>query len=142
MHRFHSFSFITKLNLTEDMHDMVTELGKELRKLRVDHDENQWDMGDRLKITGSFISMMEKGTRSVPAYFAQRVIDAYGLKGDRAEGLQRIADRSSGAFIIKPSRKLGREVAGLLAREIDSLTEPDLEDILDIIEGRVMEGRE
>lgn len=45
---------------------MATELGKFLKKLRIDKDELMKDMADRMKIASSTLSSIEMGRRNPP----------------------------------------------------------------------------
>jgi len=48
---------------------MTTEIGKELRKLRIDRDERLLDMSERLEKSSAFISAVERGTKTPPNGF-------------------------------------------------------------------------
>jgi hypothetical protein len=115
---------------------MSTALGKELRKLRIDHDERLLDMADRVGKSASFISAVEVGKKSPPVGFEDLVIKAYGLTAGAAEALKRAADASRKAFLLEPSSALGRDTAGLLARKINTLSDEQLKEIQAILGGR------
>ena len=44
---------------------MITELGKHLRKIRIDHGEILKNMADKLGVTSSFLSAVEIGKRNM-----------------------------------------------------------------------------
>ncbi|SIR06576.1 hypothetical protein SAMN05880590_11191 [Rhizobium sp. RU35A] len=113
---------------------MATELGKELRKLRIDQDENLMDMAKKLDRSAAFISSVETGKKAPPSGFEDLVIKAYGLFSDTAEKLRRAADASRKAFVLEPSNALGRDTAGLMARRMNSLSDEDLREIKEILE--------
>ena len=73
---------------------MITEIGKELRKLRIDRDERLLDMSERLDKSSAFISAVERGTKTPPIGFEDLVIKVYQLAGDAAAAMHRAADRS------------------------------------------------
>ena len=79
---------------------MTTEIGKELRKLRIDEDERLLDMAARLDRSSAFISAVERGTKTPPEGFVDLVIKAYKLAGDAAASLRRAADRSRKSFTL------------------------------------------
>lgn len=112
---------------------MITELGKELRKIRIDQDERLLDMAERLEKSVAFVSAVEVGKKSPPSGFEEAVIKAYGLAADVAERLRQTADRARKAFTIEPNSMLGRDTAGLLARRMNDLSEDQLNDIRKIL---------
>lgn len=112
---------------------MITELGKELRKIRIDRDERLLDMADKLQKSAAFVSAVEVGKKTPPNGFEEAVISAYSLAADMAEKLRSAADRARKAFTIEPNTTLGRDTAGLLARRMNNLSEKDLNDINNIL---------
>lgn len=112
---------------------MTTELGKELRKLRIDTNERLLDMADRIGKSAAFVSAVEVGKKSPPSGFEELVISAYGLAGVAASKLRQAADKSRSVFSLEPSSSLGRDTAGLLARRMNNLTDDQLEAIKDIL---------
>lgn len=118
---------------------MTTEIGKELRKLRIDKDERLLDMSRRLHNSSAFISAVERGVKSPPSGFEERVISAYQLVGGAAVALRRAADRSRKAFTIEADSPLARDTAGLMARRMGTLSDDDLKTILQILNKEVEE---
>lgn len=112
---------------------VTTEIGKELRKLRIDRDERLNDMAQKLGASASFISAVEVGGKSPPAGFEQKVIATYGLDADASERLCRAADRSRRAFTLEPKSAQARDTAALFARKINSLSADDLFGIQEIL---------
>ena len=112
---------------------MTTEIGKELRKLRIDRDERLLDMSERIKKSSAFISAVERGTKTPPAGFEDLVIKTYQLVGEAADALRRAADRSRKAFILDAQSPLAKDTAGLMARRMNSLSEDELKSIFDIL---------
>jgi hypothetical protein len=113
---------------------MTTEIGKELRKIRIDQDERLLDMAAKIDKSSAFLSAVEVGKKQPPAGFEELVIRAYRLAADAADALRRAADRSRSAFSLQPTSLLGRDTAGLLARRMDSLSEDQLAGIREILE--------
>jgi len=112
---------------------MTTEIGKELRKLRIDRDERLYDMSRRLEKSSAFISAVERGSKSPPSGFEERVIRAYRLAEDAAAYLRKAADRSRKNFTLEADSLLARDTAGLMARRMRSLSEDELNNILQIL---------
>jgi len=115
---------------------MITAIGKELRKLRIDHDERLIDMADRLEKSASFISAIEIGKKPPPSGFEDLVVKVYSLASEAAAALQSAADISRTAFKLEPNSDLARGTAGMLARRINSLTDTELNDIQAILARR------
>ncbi|MCF6273715.1 MAG: helix-turn-helix domain-containing protein [Rhodobacteraceae bacterium] len=116
---------------------MITDLGKELRKLRIEKDERLYDMSKRIGKSSAFISAVERGDKNPPSGFEELVISAYGLIDDVANTLRSAADSSRKAFTIEPKSILERDAIGLMARRVNSnmntLSPSELEQILAIL---------
>lgn len=112
---------------------MTTELGKELRKLRIDENERLLDMANRIGKSAAFVSAVEIGKKSPPSGFEELIVRAYGLVGTAAAKLREAADKSRSVFTIEPTNMLGRDTAGLLARRMNTLSDDQLEAIKEIL---------
>ncbi|GEC40127.1 transcriptional regulator with XRE-family HTH domain [Sinorhizobium meliloti] len=112
---------------------MLTELGKELRKIRIDRDEKLIEMAQKLDKSAAFISSIETGKKSPPSGFEEIVVRIYGLAAEAANKIRIAADRSRKAFVLEPHNALGRDTAGLMARRMNDLTASDLEEIRNIL---------
>jgi transcriptional regulator with XRE-family HTH domain len=112
---------------------MTTEIGKELRKLRIDEDERLLDMSKRLEKSSAFISAVERGSKNPPSDFEELVIKAYRLADSAADTLRRAADRSRKAFTLEAKSPLARDTAGLMARRMDNLSDKELKSIYKIL---------
>lgn len=112
---------------------MATEIGKTLKRIRIDNDERLLDMSKRLGKSASFLSAVEVGKKAPPSGFEEAVIKAYKLAGDAAEAVRKTANRSRRAFVLEPSTAAGRDTAGLLARKMNSLSTDQLREIQDIV---------
>jgi hypothetical protein len=115
---------------------MLTEIGKELRKLRIDLGERMLDMAANLKISPAFLSAVEVGRKTPPDGFAESVIQAYKLTGEAADKVIRSFDRSRENFKLTANSMFARDTAGLLARKFDSLSEEQLQQIEKILNGK------
>lgn len=75
---------------------MLTALGKDLRKLRIDHGLNMLDMADALKMSTAMLSAVETGRKRVPGDFVDRLIRAYpdlAARSAQLEALVNLANR-------------------------------------------------
>jgi transcriptional regulator with XRE-family HTH domain len=115
---------------------MLTDIGKELRKLRIDTEERMLDMAQTLRISPAFLSAVEIGHKSPPDDFAQRVIKGYSLKGEHAERIVTAIDRSRKNFKLTPHSPMARDTAGLLARKFNSLSNAQLLDIRSLLNSK------
>lgn len=52
----------------------MTPLGKEFRKWRIDHDMLLGDMADKLGVSASYLSQIEKGNKPIPPGFTDRAV--------------------------------------------------------------------
>lgn len=111
----------------------TTEIGKELRKLRIDEDERLIDMAGRLDRSAAFISAVETGKKSPPAGFEDLIVNVYRLGSAAAESIRKAADRSRKAFTVEPDNVLAKDAAGLFARRVNNLSQEDLTQILEIL---------
>ncbi|WP_225028320.1 helix-turn-helix domain-containing protein [Xinfangfangia pollutisoli] len=113
----------------------TTELGKELRRLRIDKDERLLDMADRLEKSSAFISAVETGKKSPPSDFEELVIRAYRLIGDAANRIRQAADRSRKTFTLQGDTDLQRDTFGLMARKMHTLSDDELNQIFQLLKG-------
>lgn len=111
----------------------TTELGKELRKLRINEEERLMDMAERLGKSSAFISALERGSKNPPAGFEETVIKEYGLLGVAAEAIRQAANRSRKAFVLEADSPLARDTASLMARRMGNLSVEELKSIFAIL---------
>lgn len=72
----------------------LTEVGKFLRKLRVDNGELLKDMAIKLNVTPSFLSMVETGRRNIPKKWEEEIKEIYSLSLKQKEELISILNRN------------------------------------------------
>lgn len=114
----------------------TTEIGKELRRLRIEKDERLLDMAERLDKSSAFISAVETGKKSPPNGFEEIIIRVYRLTSEAADRLRKAADRSRKAFTLEASDDLQRDTFGLMARRMNDLSSEDLQKILTILQSK------
>ncbi|KPF85840.1 hypothetical protein IP70_10370 [alpha proteobacterium AAP38] len=112
---------------------MVTEIGKELRKLRIDKDERLLDMAEKVERSPAFLSAVETGRKAPPDGFGEMIVKAYRLTGEAAERLLSAFDKSRDNFRIYALNPFARDTAGLLARKFDTLSDDQLKEIQTIL---------
>ncbi|MCY1126575.1 hypothetical protein OU426_06890 [Frigidibacter sp. RF13] len=111
----------------------TTEIGKELRRIRINEDERLLDMAEKLEVSSAFISAVETGRKSPPARFEDLVIRVYRLAGEAANRVKQAADRSRKAFTLEGDTELQRDTFGLMARRMNTLSEEELNQIFSIL---------
>lgn len=113
---------------------MLTDFGKILRKLRVDHNERILDMAEKIGKSSAFISAVERGQKPIPDDFDDLIIQAYDLHGQEAQAIRKAYTCSKTSFQLKPNTDLGRDAADLLAKRINELSPDQLKEIKEILE--------
>lgn len=114
---------------------MATELGKFLRKLRVDNDELMKEMAGRLGLASSTLSSIEAGRRKPSKGFLERVIDAYALGPKKEQELRDAYDRSRDevGLRIKGLSNQDQSLAVAFARKFSTLSEEQKKGIRGIL---------
>ncbi len=79
----------------------ITEFGKELRKLRVDHGEVLKDMADKMGKTSAYLSAIECNKRDIPDWFIPKLIELYNLSEEQVEVFQRAKDMSIKKYTLE-----------------------------------------
>ena len=70
---------------------MLTRFGKQLRGLRIEHDQKLKDMADKLGVTVAYLSAVENGKRTVPDSWLGVIVNEYDLSSEQAIRLQEAA---------------------------------------------------
>lgn len=112
---------------------MITEFGKELRKIRIDHDELLKDMAARLGVKASFLSAVEIGKKNVPENWFNTLVEQYALSLDEEAVLRKKAQNSVNAVKINlyGSGPKQRNMALVLARSFEEMSDETASKILD-----------
>lgn len=116
----------------------INELGRALRKLRIDNDELLKDMAVRLGYSASFLSAIETGRKRPPEGFLFKVSSAYQLDNTAQLELSAAAQRSVREVKLRLSADatpLQREAAFALARRFTDLEDHDATQILRLLKG-------
>ena len=79
----------------------VTNLGKKLRKIRIDNDEISSDMARKLEISVSYLSAIENGKRNIPKNFAEKLFKIYQLSDNDKEKILQAISIYSGEMRIR-----------------------------------------
>ena len=114
---------------------MVTELGKYLRRLRLDEGELLKEMAVKLDLASSSLSSIESGRRKPPKGFAEKIASIYTLTSDQVESLQQAMAYSADevALVLKGMSASDRELAVAFARRFENLDEADKRRIKEVL---------
>lgn len=112
---------------------MTTKFGKQLRIIRIENDENIYEMAKRLGISTSYLSSIETGDRTIPFDLVEKISAEYKLGSDQIAALKDAEAESSTKISVDLS-KVSTEQKKLifaLSRKLDNLSD---EECLDIYE--------
>lgn len=115
----------------------LTNIGRFLRKLRIDRGEYMQDMATVLNVSASYLSSVESGRRKAPQQWANIIIDAYDLNSEMSDELNRyfIEDKQSVNVNLKNSSIKVKELSAVFARKINSLSDDDIRKLEAILAG-------
>lgn len=115
---------------------MVTEIGKFLRKLRIDKGIRLFDMAKDLGKSAAWLSYIENGRKKIPTNFAEKVAEVYSLTRDEEEKLHEAAAKSATSFKLnvgENSSKVRIDTAYALARKFEEIDDETLGEFLKIL---------
>jgi len=116
---------------------MLTKLGRELRKIRIDHSEILKDMADKLGVTASYLSAVETGKRSFPSGWENIILSSYTLDENQITELRKAILESVETVNIDVSQAdfQRKEVAFTFACKVVNLPQEKLLEIKKILGG-------
>lgn len=121
-------------NLKSERHkdmNMVTPLGRFLRKFRIDKDMNMKDMAKDLNVTSAYLSSVERGKRNCSSKMIDKIISTYNLEGEIVNQLYWLATYS-GTFVKIDLTELSiedRELVILFAGKYKHLSDKDKKEL-------------
>lgn len=110
--------------MIEEDRKMITKFGKELRKIRIDNEENLSMMSKKLGVSISYLSAIENGVREIPQDFIQKIIANYRLSRERIEILFAAEAEAASKVSIPLNSTLSeqRQLAFMLSRKLNDLS--------------------
>ena len=119
----------------------VTNLGKKLRKIRIDNDEISSDMARKLEISVSYLSAIENGKRNISKDLAEKLFKIYQLSDNDKEKILQAISIYSGEMRIRLDslNEKQQELSLLYAREISKLSDRQIEKIKEYLNGNTEE---
>ncbi len=111
---------------------MITEFGKELRKIRIENDEILKDMSDKLGVTVSYLSAVENGKRDIPDNWLEGITMLYDLSSSALEKLKKAEYRTKNKVSIDLDNlnERQKEAVMVFAREFKELSSDDLRKLI------------
>lgn len=109
---------------------MLTEFGKSIRKIRIDHGVILADMARTLGVTSSYLSAVEHGKRKVPENWIRLIAEKYDLTTKESDELQETVERSRKEVIIPLGNSKEKDDLALsFARVFDNCDQKTLLDL-------------
>ena len=116
----------------------MNELGKFLKKLRLDHNEVLFDMAKRLNVSSAFLSAVENGRKTPPLMWVDVLSASYQLTGLQRRELEEIINRSIKQIRMDLSEASStkRNCALAFARNFDDFSDEDIRELMALLEKR------
>lgn len=116
---------------------MLTEFGKEIRKLRLEHDDLLKNMAAKLGVTSSYLSAIEHGKKPIPADFISRLQGLYNLTPAEMKRLEEAKKESALKVNIDLAGANKRQamLANAFARKLNYFSDEKMEEIMRLIDG-------
>ena len=112
-----------------------TTLGKELKKLRIQHEEVLYDMATRLGMSSAMLSSIETGKKPAPDGFADRLAQHYEEVAGEKEAFQLLADLTKNQVKLKlDGDNRTKQLKVTFARSVGELSEEEKDELLRLIE--------
>lgn len=110
---------------------MLTDLGKELRKVRLDLGITLFDMASEAGISTAMLSSIETGKKAAPEGFVDQLARLYPLVKARKAEFQRLADRTKKEVRLQlDTREDATELAVAFARNFKQLSDDQIKDMM------------
>ncbi len=122
----------------------MTPFGERVRRLRRERGLLLKDMAAHLGVSSAYLSALERGERGKPTWtLIQGVIHYFNIIWDEADELARLADLSDPKVRIDTANASAAAtlVANRLAREIGTLTDEEIAQILDVLDAAAERSR-
>ena len=100
----------------------LTDFGKTLRKLRIDHDVNLKNMADGLGVTSAFLSGVETGRKAINPGLINKISEILNLSDAESLELNAAASKTLSEVSIRVENDHDAEIAIMFARKVDNNT--------------------
>ena len=98
----------------------LSEFGKTLRKLRIDHEIMLKTMADAIGVTSAYLSAVETGKKPTNPSMINKITDYLKLDDDKSWELTEAASKSKSDITVKPTSDYEAELALMFARKMES----------------------
>lgn len=114
---------------------MLTEVGKYLRKLRIDRGEILRDMAVKLNVSSAFLSAVENGKKNMPDTWVTKLAAIYELSSIQVDELKNaiLKSRNEVELNLRNVPDENRQLAISFARQFDSLDEETVKSIMRLL---------
>ena len=119
---------------------MITEIGRFLRKLRIDEGEILLNMAEKLEVTVSFLSAVENGKKRMPSSWNTKICNLYNLSNEQMEEFTKAIAHTEETIEMNLSNSglKNKELAVSFARKFPDLNDEHTEQIKKILQGGKM----
>jgi transcriptional regulator with XRE-family HTH domain len=104
---------------------MVNDLGKMLRKIRIEESERLLDMSEKIGVSVAFLSAIETGRKPPPLNIVDRIAVAYKMDKRQRVQLELAVSNSRTSFRLEPQSAVAHDTVALLARRLNRLPPED-----------------
>lgn len=114
---------------------MLTEFGKEIRKLRIDLGITLFDMAQATGVSSAFLSAMENGKKPVPDDYVETLATNYEFIKNAKSRFLKLADQTKKEVRINlaESNAASNELATIFARSFSELSDDQVARIKSIL---------
>lgn len=114
---------------------MLTDLGKELRKIRINNDEILKDMATKLEITPAYLSAIENGKRNPTKKFMDALFSIYEISIEEQKNLTQKFQSTIESVSINLSNQTQehKDLGLVFARKFDGLTQDQINKLIKIL---------
>jgi len=115
---------------------MITKLGRELRKLRLDLGITLYEMAQTIDVSSSLLSSVETGKKPATESLMKRLQSHYEEVRQRWAEFSRLAEETQVEVTIqlkKNQEKGANELAMSFARKFESFTAEDIDHLLNFV---------
>ncbi len=100
---------------------MINDLGKMLRKIRIEKEERLLDMAEKIGVSVAFLSAIETGRKAPPLNVVDRIAAAYKMEKKQRTQLELVVSNSRSSFRLEPQSSAAHDTVALLARRLNRL---------------------
>lgn len=114
---------------------MLTDLGKELRRIRISNDEYLKDMASKLGITSAYLSAIENGKREPTKKFMDTLFSIYSISLNEQKNLMQAFHSTIDNVSINLSNQSPehKDLGLVFARKFDGLSDEQIRMLIKIL---------